>query len=356
MLDALLDSLQPLSDISATELVAAVAVVLFGFLGRALILAVTARLARAASGRRSAFDDIFIQSLAAPAGWAVVLGSVYLAVYVLPIPPGSLLDVTLTLAARVGSMVLLVWFGLRFTDRVCDFWQRGAADATPRVESQAIPMVRKILRVLVVLIGGAFLLQNLGYSVGGILAGLGLGGAAIALAAKDSLANLFGALVVFWDRPFEVGDWVRIGDAEGEVEEVGMRSTRIRTLSTTLVTVPNAELMNLAITNWSRLRKRVVDFSFSVTYDTPPEKLEAALDAIRKLILESDRFHHDSVHVRLSTLGDSGFGIMVLCWTVTTEYGEYLAVREQFLLDIARILNDLGVRFALPARSVHVEK
>lgn len=345
-----------LADVTAEDLLLAVSLFVAGVLCREAIRFISRRLERSARGRRSAFDRIFIESLAPPAGWAAALGGLYMAVYVLPVPPGGTLDVLLALGAKLVSLALAVWVGLRFVDRVCDHWTARTQETPTRLNDQAVAILRKVLKVVVTLAGGAVFLQNLGFSVGSILAGLGLGGMAVALAAKDSLANLFGALVVFWDRPFDVGDWVQVHGMEGEVEQVGFRSTRIRTLSDTVVTIPNSDFTIAPVVNWSKLTKRCVEASVGITYDTPPDKVGAALEAIRTIINQSAEFHHDSHYVRVQALAESAIEIGITCYTVTTSYREFLDVRSRFFLAILSRFHELGVRFAFPTRTVMMEK
>ena len=140
-------------------------------------------------------------------------------------------------------------------------------------------------------------LQNLGYSVASLLAGIGNGAAELALAAKDTLANLFGSMVIFVDKPFAIGDWVKVGAIEGTVEEVSLRVTRVRTFERSLITIPNQDLTTKPIENFSRMEKRRVKFEISLTYDTPIEKLEAGIVRIRELIAAEDGLHDTPQYV-----------------------------------------------------------
>jgi len=343
---------QSIFSTNAGDIAFAAALVALGFICKIVISTVSARIQKSTAGRRSTFDRIFIQSLVGPAGWAAVLGGTYIAIYIFPVAPGGTLDVAVALAAKLVALALTVWFGVRFVDGACDYWKDRTAATPTRLNDQATDILRKVMKVLVVIAGGAIFLQNLGFSVGSILAGLGLGGMAVALAAKDSLANLFGAVVVFWDRPFDVGDWVAVRDVEGEVEEVGFRSTRIRTLSNTLVTMPNADFAVVPVVNWSKLKRRCIDITLRLPCDTPPEKLEQALAAIRNTISESQDMHKTPIHVRLKGIGESSLEVMVVCFTVTTDYATFLSVREQLLLSIIRNLRDLSIPLAFPTHTV----
>jgi len=198
------------------------------------------------------------------------------------------------------------------------------------------------------------ILQNLGYSVTSLIAGVGLGGAALALASKDTVANLFGSLVIFIDRPFQIGDWVEIGPVEGTVEEVGLRVTLIRTFANSLITVPNAQLTTTAINNWSRMRKRRIKLTLGLTYDTTPDKMEAAVEAVREVLRQEERIDQSFFLVNFTDLGAHSVDIFVYCFTITTRWDEHLQIRQDVLLKFMRAIKDLGLQFAFPTQTIHL--
>ncbi|MFH1532512.1 MAG: mechanosensitive ion channel family protein [Pseudomonadota bacterium] len=341
--------------VTVQQMVYAFLAILAGFMGRWLSTFVLAYAARLASKTRTSVDDILIAALARPLGWASVLAGIYLALMVLPLPSEPVnVDHFLLSLTKGLSVVLMVWFGMRLTDGVFDRWAEKASTTASKLDDQVIPILRRTLKVFLILLGLAMFLQNMGYSVGSLLAGIGIGGAAIAFASKDTLANLFGAIVIFLDRPFEVGDWVEIGDLEGTVEEVGLRTTRIRTFANSLITMPNANLTTTAINNWSKMQKRRIMLTIGVTYDTPPDKVAQAVQAIRDLIAGYDDFRQDFWMVHFKGFGPSSQDILVYCFTTTTVWTEFMAAQERFLLDISRSLRALGVDFAFPTQTVHV--
>jgi small-conductance mechanosensitive channel len=183
------------------------------------------------------------------------------------------------LAAGAG-----VWAAYRLVDILAEYLAEQAAGTETRYDDLLVPMVRKSLKVFIVAFGLVFIADNLNVDITSLLAGLGLGGLAFALAAQDMVKNLFGSLTVLLDRPFQVGDWVKIGDLEGTVEEVGFRSSRIRTFYNSLITMPNANLISTAVDNLGMRSYRRWKATLSVTYDTPPEKLDAFCEGIRELV------------------------------------------------------------------------
>jgi MscS family membrane protein len=191
--------------------------------------------------------------------------------------------------------------------------------------------------------------------VGSLLAGLGLGGLAIALAAKDTIANFFGSIMIFIDKPFQIGDWVVIGSTEGIIEEVGFRTTRVRTFYNSLVTVPNAKVVDTAVDNYGARRYRRYHTTLSLTYDTPPEKLQAFLEAVRALIAGMPHMRKDYYLVEFKDFGESSLEVMLYCFMVVNDWSEEMRTRTQLNLEILRLGRELGVSFAFPTRTLHLE-
>jgi MscS family membrane protein len=216
--------------------------------------------------------------------------------------------------------------------------------------------VRKTLKVFVTLFGIVFIAGIMGLNVTGLLAGLGLGGIAVALAAKDSLENLFGSVVVLLDRPFRVGDWVKAGAVEGTVENVGFRSTRIRTFQNSLVTVPNAELMRASIDNMGAREFRRVNTTIPLEYSTPPDKIDAFCEGVRTLILKHPYTRKDNYHVWLNEFGENSLDVLLYFFLETPDWATELRERHRLFLDTIRLADELGIRFALPVRRVYMEK
>ncbi|MCA9687181.1 MAG: mechanosensitive ion channel family protein, partial [Myxococcales bacterium] len=254
------------------------------------------------------------------------------------------------------ELPFIIWFANRLTNNLTDIWAVKAESTEGTFDDQLVPVIRTLAKILVVIVGLLLLFQNLGYEVGSLLAGLGIGGAAIALASKDTIANLFGSIVIFVDRPFQIGDWVEIGEQEGTVEEVGLRVTRIRTFANSLITVPNSALTTTAINNWSRMRKRRIKLTIGVTYDATPVQIEQAVEAIREVLHADRRVAQDFMLVNFTDFGASSLDIFVYAFTLTTRWDEYMQVRQELLLEFMRRLQGLGLSFAFPSQSVYIEK
>ena len=290
-----------------------------------------------------------------PSGWLFIVLSIYFSLAIFPLPSSPVdLPHLVQVSFLAGSIVLAIWFGTNLIDGFSDLWAEKASKTSSAFDDQLVPIVRKSAKVFLVIAGGVMIVQNLGYSVSSLLAGLGIGGAALALASKDTVANIFGSIVIFLDQPFYVGDWIEIGDKEGTVEEVGLRVTRIRTFANSVITIPNSQLTTMAINNWSRMRKRRITFTARLPYGTRPDQMVAAVEAIRKVIRNDPRLCQDFSLVNFTELGPHSLDILVYCFTTTTNWAEHLQIRQEFLLEIMGEIDALGLDFALPTQTVNM--
>ncbi len=220
-----------------------------------------------------------------------------------------------------------------------------------------VPFFNKFIKSSVVVVGFILIVQEWGYNIGAIITGLGIGGLAVALAAKDTLANMFGGLTIIMDRPFKIGDWVKISDIEGIVEDIGFRSTRIRTFEKSLISMPNSVIANTAIENFSRRVERRITYKIGVTYSTPMKKLKEAVEKIRTMLKEHPNISKNNIMlVYFTEFADSSLNIFIYCFTNTSVWSEYLKIREDVNFRIMGIMEDLGIDFAFPSMSVYIEK
>jgi MscS family membrane protein len=321
--------------------------------------------------KRASKDSVrgaVIHALDGPLRWGILTISLWIAYVVITTQSGAELADILSAEADhheakisyqiflASEMPFLMWFGLRLTDNWTAIWRERALLTEGTFDDQLVPVVRTLAKLAIFFVGFLLIIQNLGGQVGSLLAGLGIGGAAIALASKDTIANLFGSIVIFVDRPFQVGDWVEIGDQEGTVEAVGLRVTRIRTFANSLITVPNSTLTTTAINNWSRMRKRRIKLTIGVTYGSTPDQILEGVNAIRDVLRNDKRISQDFMLVNFTNFGASSLDIFVYAFTVTTRWDEYMRVREEILLQIMRRFGEVGLSFAFPSQSLYIEK
>jgi MscS family membrane protein len=218
-----------------------------------------------------------------------------------------------------------------------------------------LPFINKGIKVIVVIVGITVIAKEWRYDLGALLTGLGLGGLAFALAAQDTLANMFGGMTIMLDKPFSVGDWILTPDVEGTVEDIGFRSTRIRTFAHALVTVPNSTLAKTAITNWSRMGKRRITFNLRIKYQTTAEKMNILLEKTREMLTSHAEIHQQTIFVFFDKFGEDSYELFFYFFTKTTNWQKFLEVKEDVNLRIMQILDELEIELAFPSTSVYIE-
>jgi len=339
------------------QFAAAVALVLLGLAARkasdhVLEKRVIPRLERT----RFEFDHLLAKAVSKPLGWLLLLGGVATAVWVLALPTEPT-DVR-RLAFGVLKVLLvadLLWFLFRFVDVVAVYLTRLAGRTASALDDQLVPLVRKSLKIVIGLLLAVWVVQLLGYNVSSLLAGLGVGGLAVALALQDTLANFFGSVFIFLDRPFMVGDMVEIEGTQGTVERIGFRSTRIRTWPATLVSIPNKTVASAKIDNWSAMPKRRVFQTVGVTYETTAEKMEEAVARIRDILQHDEGVDQEYIVVRFNEFGASSLDILVYYFTRAVAYADHLETKERVNLAIMRALRGMGLSIAFPTQTVYFE-
>ena len=304
----------------------------------------------------SRYDDLFLVGLKKPAELLILIGGLFIIVQVLqlPVEPVNVKRFAYALLKMLATFDV-AWFAFNMVSLLEAYLGQWVSRTESTLDDHLLPFIRKSLRVFVIFLAVLMAIQNLGYSISGLLASLGIGGLAVALAAKDTLANVFGSVMIIVDRPFHIGDAIRAGDIEGTVEEVGFRSTKIRTFDRSLISVPNSVITNLAVNNFSRWTNRRIRFTVGLTYDTPPEQLRVAVARIRTLLLEHEAIHNDGVLVHFTDFGASSLDILVQCFALTADYSEHLAIREEICLKIMDILAALDLEIAFPSRTVYLQ-
>jgi MscS family membrane protein len=288
-----------------------------------------------------------------PLGGLAMAGTFYLG-FPLLLFPIQISQIALV-ATKALAAYSFVWLGFRIIDVIAEWLAAKAAKTDSKLDEQLVPLLRKTLKVFTAMIGGLFVLQNLDVDVSSLLAGLGLGGLAFALAARDTIANFFGSVMIFVDKPFQLGDWIVVGDVEGIVEEVGFRTTKVRTFYDSLVTVPNANVVNTAVDNYGMRTYRRYFTTLSINYGTPPEKVQAFCEAVRAIVKSIPETRKDFYMVEFSEFGDSGLRIMVYVFVKADSWNTEMRVRTRMNLDIMRAAQSLGIGFAFPTRTLHVE-
>ena len=232
----------------------------------------------------------------------------------------------------------------------------GAKSKSPEVNSIAVKFIANILKVLTVCIAIVMVISELGYNINGLLTGLGVGGLAVSLAAQDSIKSIISGFVIMFDRPFDVGDFIETAEFSGTVEDITMRSTRIRKLDDTVIIVPNTIIADDLITNYAKLNKRLIETEIGLLYSTSEETLKKCLDDIRTFLENHEKVGNENIRVRFTAFDDSALKIQIRCYVLITGLEEYYAFLEELNFEIKKIIEDNGTDFAYPTSSIYIEE
>lgn len=323
-----------------------------GFFIKGLIQYLVILSGRIVSKSKSHWDDRLVAAFKGPLGYIVTAGVWFLMLHILHFK-GSALSV-LTLLLKLFTSIMLIWLVYRLSEVGTDYLAGLTRKTESTLDDQLVPLLNRAVKMIVVIAGILLTVQNLGFNVFSLLAGLGIGGLALALAAKDTVANFFGSLMILFDRPFQVGDWILVGGVEGTVEEIGFRSTRIRTFYDSVISVPNSEVANAKIDNMGLRQYRRIKTVLGVTYDTPAEKVEAFLEGIKNIIKNNPMTRKDYFHVVFNDYGPSSLNILLYFFLKVPSWADELVERQNVLLEILRLANTLEVEFAFPTQTLHV--
>ncbi|MEM7374671.1 MAG: mechanosensitive ion channel family protein [Bacteroidota bacterium] len=273
--------------------------------------------------------------------------------------PSLLLPISLSAWVMTILKVLPSFFGVlvfyRLVDVLADLFGNLTSKTDTTMDDQLVPLVSTGMKLLIIAFGIIFVLQNLDVNVTALLAGVSIGGLAIALAAQDTVKNFIGSLSIFIDRPFTVGDFIDTGSFSGVVTQVGVRSTRLRASDGAMVSVPNGRLMDMTITNHGIRTYRRFATTLTVSYDTSPAAMESFVNGVREIAVKHPHSTDESVLVQFHEMADSSLNIFFAVIFDTVGYGDWLKARQDVLLDIIRLSEELGVTFAFPSTSVYVE-
>ncbi|MDD3876142.1 MAG: mechanosensitive ion channel family protein [Bacteroidales bacterium] len=261
---------------------------------------------------------------------------------------------------NIGIKILMPVFATlvfyKMVDVLCLYLDNLAGKSDTGLDDQLVPLIRKVLKVVVVIIGSLFILQNLNVNITALLAGISIGGLAFALAAQDTLKNFFGSLMIFLDKPFQIGHWITSGDIDGTVEEVGFRSTRVRTFRNSLTYVPNGKLADATIDNHGLRNYRRFSTTISITYDTPTPLIEAFVEGLNRIIVEHPNTRKDFHIVRLNDFAPSSLNILFYTFFDVPTWEDELRCREEIILKIINLADFLKIRFAYPTQTIYMGK
>ncbi|MCB1736999.1 MAG: mechanosensitive ion channel family protein [Gammaproteobacteria bacterium] len=293
-------------------------------------------------------------SMLRPLGLMAMAVLWWLGVNLLGLPEQALL--VLLVAVKFLAGISAVWTAYRLVDLLTAWMRKRAAATESTLDDALVPLAQRSFKIFVTVIGVVFVADNMNIDISSLLAGLGLGGLAFALAAKDMVQNLFGSITVLLDRTFSVGDWVVTEGVEGTVEEIGFRSTRIRTFYNSVVTVPNSAFITASVDNMGKRRFRRLKSTLGLTYDTPPERIEAFCEALRELVRQHPYMRKDYFQIYFNNFGAASLDVLVYVFWETPDWSTELRERQRFLLDILRVAKEMEVEFAFPTQTLYLRE
>ncbi len=286
----------------------------------------------------------------------IILG-IYLAIVFLRVPL-QINEQVMNIVTKAFKIISVIEFAVglanSFTLRTI-LGKKLRKSLSQKMDDTVFEFVLKIARVLIYIIAVFFVLAILEINLTGLIAGLGLGGVIVTLAAQDTAKNLFGGVVIFIDKPFVVGDWIEMDNYEGTIEDITFRTTRIRTFENALVNIPNAIIADASVTNWSKMEKRRYKTNLCVELDTPLEKLELLKTRIEKMLQERESVYDDSIIVRFDQISDNGINILIYTYTNSVDYASYLKEVEDINMKIMKILREEDIKLAYDTKTVYVK-
>lgn len=244
----------------------------------------------------------------------------------------------------------------KIVDVIAAYFASLAAKTESTLDDQLVPLIRKTLKAMVIIVGTLFVLRDgLNFDIIPFLTGISIGGVAIALAAQDTIKNFFGSVMIFIDKPFQVGDWVTSGEIDGTVEEVGFRSTRIRTFRNSVMYVPNGKIADAVVDNHGLRQYRRFFTTLTITYDTPPELIEEFVKGLQEIVLAHPKTRKDYFNIFFNNLSPYSQDVMFYIFFEVPTWPEELKSRHEILIHIVKLAKTLGVRFAFPTQTLHME-
>lgn len=301
---------------------------------------------RIISKTKSDLNEMVEGTLKRPLEYLVVLFGFFIATRFIILPEKNHIELYLSKFVHVAVVLVISWFLFKFTDSVTEhlnlLW--GGAKAQP--DQKMGPIIRIAAKVVVCAFAFVMVVQNLGYSVTGLITGLGLGGLAFALAAKDTLANFFGAVVIFADKPFVTGETVKFGDTTGKVEQIGMRSTHVRTADNTLISVPNSIIANSIVENRSKSTSKKYTGTLALAAGVDSETLAGAVSALDTMLKKFKGISPEGAVVRLTSFVTGAINLTIDYTTQTTDEKVFLDLQQKINFAILSKLEELGIPLA----------
>ena len=349
---------QKIMGISAWQFVAAFLAILAGLVIKRIVIKYIERKITAFVEKTEAeWDDLLFEAIIKPVNAFVMIGAIHVAAFLLVFNLANFPAAVIGKSYTIFLGIVLIWGVYRLVDVVAHYLDELVSHKDAGMKGQFVPLIKKALRIMVVIVGGLTILATIGVNITG-LAALAQCWCALAfsMGAKDSVANLVGTVNILSDRPYKVGDWITVGSGiDGDVEEIGFRSTKIRMFDKTLMTVPNGTLATETIKNWSQMPKRRIKMTLGLTYDAKPEQIREFLKRVEKLLQEDEGVDQDYMLVQFTDFGPSSLDVFLYYFAATTVWKDYLETRQRVNLKIMEVVEEMGLEFAYPTQTMHLK-
>jgi MscS family membrane protein len=334
------DIIKVLFQISISKyLIAVIVIVLAITINKYIVNNIFTHIIRLAKKTKNFADDSLVRALEKPTKLYIILYSLYLSLRIIDFDGLNVNTVTSDRLKMVFVVIVACYFLYNLTlENSLLYTRMHRGDGGNTI---VFPFISIIIRLIIVVIGISCIAREFGFT--GFIAGLGISGIAFALMAQDAFSNLFGGMIIVLDRPFAIGDWIQTSQVEGIVEDITFRSTKIRTFSMAVATVPNSKLANENIINWTQRKLRRIHFKFTIKFDTEVEKIEGIINEIENLLKEHEKIDKDLIIVSFNELSTYGFGIFVYFYTNELNYTCYEKLKEEINIKILKILRDKEV-------------
>ncbi len=325
---------------------------LFLFLRRIFALFVLKVLKKVFLRTKNEIDDKSLKILLGPVGFIFIIIGFNAFLY--------MLDAKTPFTQKISDSLIvfdIFWLFYYFVDLGRTLFEIFTKKYSRTLSKEILKLLERALKFIVISIGIMTLLQVWGINISAFVASLGLGGLAFALAAKDTAANIFGSIAVLADKAILVGEWIEVDGVEGVVQDIGMRTTKIKTFENSIITIPNQIIANSKIINHSRRNERRIKFNIGLTYSTTNEQMNNIIFDLKKMIQTHPGISQKSTQiVNFTEFGESSLNIFIYIFTNTANWQKYLSIKEDINLKIIKIVEDNGCEFAFPSRSIYIEK
>ena len=340
-------------DIPLANLFAAIAVfLLFLLLRKLFTLMIMGTLQKVSKMTDTYYDDKVISALKGPVRFAFILIGAHLFFLLIFKETAWIKNILNTLVVYT-----VFWAIISVLESLRDAFHHATEKFNPDLAEEMGNFILKIVKFLIAAMGLGAMLQVWGINVTALVASLGLGGLAFALAAKDTASNMFGSFALLADKSIRIGEWIKVGGVEGTVEDIGMRTTKIRSFEKSLITVPNQIVSNSPIENFSRRGIRRIKMQVGLTYGTSRDQVNAIVKELREMLQNHEKISQkDALLVNFESFGASSLNIFIYAFTSTSNWERYLNIREDIHLKIMKIVEENGSSFAFPSQSIYVEQ